>query len=708
MKSLMEIYRTALRALWPQRGGQAGYRRFQRCGFEPLEPRLALAGDIAWTPPPKVEIDIRLFQPSGAEVTSLAAGDEFVMKVFVTDARREPQGVFGTYLDVTWDPAIAVATGPLKHAAPYLNGKEGRITSGLIDEAGGFAGSSPLSVGAFELFSVPMRATGNGSLLFEANPAENFGLEVLVYGLNDQGDIPDEEVDYGTALVVVGDQNPSATFVAAADSFQVLEDSTEVSLAPLANDAKLRDQFQVLSISAVSELNRGGSMRVAADGKTLVYSPAANFYGVETFTYTARNQQGEEHTAAVRVEVREVNDVPMAVNDTFKVKADSGSNFLPVLQNDIQAPDRYDVLQIASEGAGNRGGMIWRSGPHIIYLPAQGFVGTETFTYTIRDREIGGLTSTATVTVEVVGAVEAVQVEAADDTVTVQDHTVETVIDVLANDTAANSSKEDVRIVSVIPPTEDVPISIAPDGKSLIYSGSSVPRSFTNVSYVVSDAAGVLSSATLTLNFASMNLVSPEITLADGVLQITGSPADDRLVVNVSRRRLRVTGTLAGEAVNESFAPRAVRKIVAELGEGNDSLTVKANVSAALRVNAGAGNDAVFAGLGAAVVVGGNGDDTLRGGAKRDVLIGGLGSDRIIPRGANDFVIQEATAYDGDVAALDVICAEWGSRRSVAARRANIQYGAGRVLGPLEVSLDLGLLEQEPGTIFYPLASKGR
>ena len=697
MGGFLNACRAAARALWLPTRKKSVSRRARR-GFEPLEPRLALAADFPGLP--KIGLDLRLFKPDGTELTSVAAGDNFVLKAFAADLREEPLGVFSAYLDITWDSTRATPTGPVVHSALYSQGKSGTASAGLLDEAGGFAGIFQHGGGDFEIFSVPLLALSGGPLLFEGDPADDESLEMLVHGEN--AEVQDDHVEYGSAFIEVGGGDVDTSFTAHADAFTVTEDSREVVLTPLANDVSTTGQSGLLTIAAVTSPNRGGSVRIAPGGSRLLYRPANNFFGSETFTYSVRNFQGEEHSAVVEVNVTEVNDPPTAWFDSFEVGANSTSNFLEVLQNDSTTPDLGETPEIVANSQGSQGGTLWYSGRYIVYQPAQGFVGLETFRYTVRDRAVGGLTSEATVEVRVQG------LAAVDDTVIVENPTVPTVIDVLANDTAGSSPQEELRIVSVTPPSPDVPVSISADGKTLVFAGSAALRGVTDVVYVVTNGFGQTSSATLSLNFAAVAVVTPGVEFDGGILTITGSPGDDRLVVSLNRGRLRVAGTLDGVGVNETFAARGVRRVVAELGEGDDSLTVRPNVGAALRVDAGTGNDAVFAGLGAAVLVGGEGDDRLRGGAKRDVLIGGAGSDRILSQAANDLVIQGATLYDGDFAALDAIATEWGSKRSVNVRRTNIQKGLGPILGQLDVSLEAGLLDDEPAAVFHPLASRGR
>ena len=93
------------------------------------------------------------------------------------------------------------------------------------------------------------------------------------------------------------------------------------------------------------------------------------------------------------------NVAPVAVDDSESVLEASHGNMLDVLDNDYDLND--DALSIVSVGSPDNGGTAVESGGMIAYAPDTGFVGTETFTYTVSD---GELTDTATVTVDVQAA----------------------------------------------------------------------------------------------------------------------------------------------------------------------------------------------------------------------------------------------------------------------------------------------------------------
>ncbi len=102
---------------------------------------------------------------------------------------------------------------------------------------------------------------------------------------------------------------PTAT----ADSVSVLEDSGATSINVLANDVD--DPAQTLTVTSVS-VPAHGVASVAAGNAAVTYTPAANYFGPDTFTYTVSDGRGGTAVGTVSITVIGVNDAP-----TFTMKA---------------------------------------------------------------------------------------------------------------------------------------------------------------------------------------------------------------------------------------------------------------------------------------------------------------------------------------------------------------------------------------------------
>ncbi len=89
----------------------------------------------------------------------------------------------------------------------------------------------------------------------------------------------------------------------------------------LANDTFAPDTGETLTVTAVTEPATGGT--VTLTGGVVSFTPAADFNGTTSFTYTISDGNGGTDTATVTVNVTPVNDPPDARDDNFTVAVNS-------------------------------------------------------------------------------------------------------------------------------------------------------------------------------------------------------------------------------------------------------------------------------------------------------------------------------------------------------------------------------------------------
>ncbi len=181
--------------------------------------------------------------------------------------------------------------------------------------------------------------------------------------------------------------------VAVDDSATVGEDSGANAIDVLANDTDIDGGPKTIS-SASDPAN--GTVVVALDGLSLTYQPDADYFGPDSFTYTLNGGS----TATVNVTVTNVNDDPVANDDSTTVAEDSGANAVDVLANDNDGPDVGETLTVTAVTQGANGAVaITGGGTGLSYTPDADFFGTDSFTYTIGDGNGGTATATVNVTV---------------------------------------------------------------------------------------------------------------------------------------------------------------------------------------------------------------------------------------------------------------------------------------------------------------------
>jgi VCBS repeat-containing protein len=453
--------------------------------------------------------------------------------------------------DLERDPLeIGNFQGAIRYSPTYPNGASGDTSvSGQIDEAGSVGTGSVVGPGPKEVFFIPMRATASGTLTFSTSTADlTPGHDVLVLGADDP--VPDANVHLGTVSIEV-----AGNFTAVNDTASVPEDSTNFVLNPLANDASIGGTTNQLTISAVSATSSGGTVTITQNDTRLSYSPAPNFVGTETFTYTARNQNGEMHTATMTVTVTGVNDLPSANNDTFSVPRNATNFVLNVLQNDSSAPDTGETLTVTARTTGSAGGTltIGPNGGDIRYTPANNFIGTESFTYTISDGNGGTDTATVTLTVGGIGANA--------DTFTVEEDSDNNVLHVLENDTTDPQTGGTLTITGFGQGANGT-VALAQNGTRISYSPNDNFQGVDSFTYTISDGQGHSAVGTATVTVSNTN--DPPVAVADSLTAFRNTEATLDVLANDTTGLDPTTEALFVNSVTQPPAEQGTVAITAD------------------------------------------------------------------------------------------------------------------------------------------------
>ncbi|MCI0430596.1 MAG: Ig-like domain-containing protein, partial [Rhodospirillales bacterium] len=135
--------------------------------------------------------------------------------------------------------------------------------------------------------------------------------------------------DTATVTITITGKNDAP--VAANDTVTTAED-TPITIAAatlLANDTDV--EGDTLTITSVQGAVNGSAALV---GGNIVFTPAANYNGPASFSYTASDGNDGTSTATVTITVTSVNDAPVAGNDSNSVAEDGVLSGASVLAND--------------------------------------------------------------------------------------------------------------------------------------------------------------------------------------------------------------------------------------------------------------------------------------------------------------------------------------------------------------------------------------
>lgn len=202
-----------------------------------------------------------------------------------------------------------------------------------------------------------------------------------------------------TAGPVAAAPPPNATPVADDDTLTVAEDGT-AGVNVLANDGDADGDPLTVTVTGAPA---HGTTSVA--GGVVTYTPAPNYAGGDSFTYTACDPSNACDTATVTVTVTPVNDAPAPLGATaFSTPEDTPhSGSLPAgsdvdgdaLTYSVVTPPSHGTVTVNPDGT-------------YTYTPAPDYVGPDTFSYQVCDAGPLCASATATVTVTSVNDVPTV------------------------------------------------------------------------------------------------------------------------------------------------------------------------------------------------------------------------------------------------------------------------------------------------------------
>src|SRR5439155_23223 len=175
-----------------------------------------------------------------------------------------------------------------------------------------------------------------------------------------------------------------APVAATDDSYSPPEDTPLTVSAPgvLANDSDVDgDILTAVLVSGPAH----GTLTLNADG-SLVYMPAPNFNGTDSFTYKASDGQAQSGVATVTISITHISTAPAAATDTSPSTL-SLHDALPispgVLANDSDVDG--DILTAVLVSGPAHGTLTLNADGSLVYMPALNFNGTDSFTYKASD-----------------------------------------------------------------------------------------------------------------------------------------------------------------------------------------------------------------------------------------------------------------------------------------------------------------------------------
>jgi len=278
--------------------------------------------------------------------------------------------------------------------------------------------------------------------------------------------------------MTVQSQNP----VAQNDSATTLEE-TPVTIDVLGNDTSNSGSGQ-LAITSVGNSSNGNTQIIAGQ---IRYTPNFGFIGIDIFDYTITDSNGNTVSGTVNVSVLPINNNPPVAVDDYVTTDGIRTLRIRIRDNDFD-PDNNGT-ELTNDYTQPSNGTVARNTPSTLdYTPNSTFTGTDSFTYTIKDRR--GATAKATVFVTVLNNAP----NAVDDFSNKFSNQIIT-INVLSNDIDIDG--DILSVQSIIQPS--IGLATLNSNGTITFDPQNNVGSF-NIIYNISDGRGGIDSAVLTIS----------------------------------------------------------------------------------------------------------------------------------------------------------------------------------------------------------------
>ena len=368
------------------------------------------------------------------------------------------------------------------------------------------------------LVSAPTNGTAvvnaDGTITYTPD-ADFSGTDSFVYEVCDPG-LP-ILCDQATATITVTAVNDAPI---ANDDANSTDEDVPVVTDLVGNDTDVEDGLvDPTSVAIVTGPSNGTITAVNADG-TVEYTPDANFFGTDTFTYTVLDSDGQiSNVATITITVNSINDAPVAQDDAATTNEDTPVTFDPLADNG-NGPDSdpdLDSLTVTAVTQGANGSVTLNADGTITYTPDPDFNGTDTFTYTVCDPGLPVLCDTATVTVTVDPVNDApVALDDADST----EEGFAVTTDVAANDSDTEGLLDLASITIVTAPTNGTITAINADG-TVEYTPNALFTGTDTYEYSICDTDGLCDTAIVTITVTDN---TPPVAVDDAVATSEDAP----------------------------------------------------------------------------------------------------------------------------------------------------------------------------------------
>ncbi|WP_430815424.1 putative Ig domain-containing protein [Carboxylicivirga sp. RSCT41] len=320
----------------------------------------------------------------------------------------------------------------------------------------------------------------------------------------------------GTITITVSNEAPTAID----DSYTTSEDRSIV-MNVLENDTDPQNNLSNSSLIVIDAPSLGTAEVHITDG-TITYTPNANEYGEDSFTYRICDEGGYCDQATVSITITPVNDAPLVNDDNFTLDEDSNLD-LAILENDSDIDGSLNTASLAIITDATNGTLTINDNT-INYSPDADYNGSDSFVYSVADNE--GISEQAMVSITI-NAVNDAPVAIDDEGETSDVASV--VINVLANDYDVDDNL-DLASLSILKFPDNGSVEINGTTGNITYEPNENYFGTDNYQYQICDTDGECTEATVRITVTSGNtkpIANPDYKQVDEDGQISFSPLEN-------------------------------------------------------------------------------------------------------------------------------------------------------------------------------------
>ncbi len=296
--------------------------------------------------------------------------------------------------------------------------------------------------------------------------------------------IDDENGATSNAVVVTVNVTGVNTLPTAVDDSPSVGEDSNVVIDVLANDSDGDGSLDATTVAVLAQPTHGSTSVNGANGE-ITYTPAADYNGSDSFTYTVQDDAGGTSNAGtVTVTINSSNDAPVAVDDTVYMQQ-VVAHRINVLGNDHDVDGSLDASSVQVVAAPGSGSTSIDTGTgSILYTPDMSFNISDSLTYRVQDNQ-GTWSSPATVTMTVQPVNDPPL--ANNDILSLNEDTA-TVLNILTNDSDTDGSL-DVTTIAIIADVSNGSLVDNNDG-TLTYTPDANSYGSDSFTYRVQDDSG--------------------------------------------------------------------------------------------------------------------------------------------------------------------------------------------------------------------------